>query len=164
MKYRHYNKLATCVFITAITFSFSMAIASACDQDAICEHIYYCLYRVHIDDNLRFNIVHSIKANDPASIRSNVYICQEHYATKDGYDHWSHDEHDCYNDALLGMAKLAYSKQCTAKPAPPTPPNLNPGEGNNTEPMHWCFTCATTLPIGSPCECTGQHGTVSRHQ
>jgi hypothetical protein len=134
--------------------------AVACDHHAICEHIYWCLTNPTIDPNDVKNLNWSIDVNSGVNIRFNTEKCQKSRATKDGYDHWSDDEKQCSNEEMRADGVNARKHNCGSGAPQPQP---TPGQGT-PEPMHWCFTCATTSPVGSPCECMGQHGTVSRHQ
>lgn len=156
------DRLVAYVSTVAIIFCLTTTISAACDQDAICEHVTYCLYKANIDGNLRFNIIHDIKSQDSASIRSDVYKCQNLYGSNDGYGHWKDDEKLCDDNALLAMAKEAYAKKCTAKPAPPSPPPPSPAQPTTPNHAQTCVTphssCPTTIGPGGSCWCEGDAG------
>lgn len=133
--------------------------AFACDQDAICRHILWCLTDPTIDPNDRNNLNWSIDVGSGTNVRFNTEKCQKSRATRDGYDHWHADEQACGDDTLIGMARLARANQCRPNPppSPPTPPAPPGPQGNTCDAGDQIF-CYTTVPKGRVCYCRGREG------
>jgi hypothetical protein len=153
------------IFFIVLLMNVFSGPALACDQDAICRHILWCLTDSTIDPNDVSNLNWSIDHDSGTDVRFNTEKCQK--SRSHHYGDWHGEEPQCDNGAMIGMAKLARANKCATNSSSPTPvpvpqPVPFPGTHPNNK-MNWCETpsgksCATVLPVGSSCFCNVEPG------